>query len=61
MSDNEQFDGVLGVSMDPASQVIQIEHQDTGKTFEFHRDELDEVVATLRDFQAALKAGEVAK
>jgi len=51
--------GMLGVSMDPATHMVQIAHQDTDKTFEFHVDDLGEVIEHLIEFHNAMNAGEV--
>ena len=52
-NDNGAGRGMLGVSMDESGMVL-IEHQETDKTFTFHRDDLEEVIDTLIDFRNQL-------
>jgi hypothetical protein len=56
---SDVFRAALGISMDPDTCEVQIEHQDTRKTFEFHVDDLDEVIAQLIEFRSAFKAGDI--
>jgi len=49
--------GMIGVSMDEEA-MIQMEHQETDKTFEFLRDDLDEVIAVLTEFREFLEQEE---
>jgi hypothetical protein len=56
---SDVFRAVLGVSMDPATLAVQLQHVDTGETFGFHVDDLDEVIEQLLAFRNAFKAGDV--
>lgn len=49
---------MLAVSMDEAG-VVQMEHKLTGKTFEFVRDDLDEVIGVLNIFRMQTDASEL--
>lgn len=58
--DDEEPDlgrGMLGVSMDEAG-IVQMEHIFTRKTFEFAREDLDEVIGVLASFRVFLEAEE---
>lgn len=61
MSDDDETKppgrGMLGVSMDEAG-IIQIQHMLTEKTFEFARDDLDEIIGVLTAFRMFLETGE---
>jgi hypothetical protein len=58
-TDFDLIRGMLGVSMDHATRMVQIAHQDTDKTFEFHVDDLGEVIEHLIKFHNATNAGKV--
>lgn len=49
--------GMLGVAMDEEG-TVQMQHVFTGKTFEFDRNDLDEVIGTLNIFRMSLEAAE---
>jgi hypothetical protein len=53
------FRAVLGVSMDSATRAVMLEHLESRGTFEFHVDDLDEVIEQLIEFRNAFKAGDV--
>ena len=57
--DSDIFRGMLDVSMDPETRSVQLQHQDSDKTFEFHVDDLGEVIETLIEFHNAFSAGDV--
>lgn len=55
---NMNYRGMVVASLS-ADGMMQIEHQETHKTFEFKPEDLDEVVGVLIDFRNELKAGRV--
>ena len=54
----ENCRGILGCTLDEAGNVC-LDHQVTCKQFSFALKDLDEVIDTLVDFRAAIKAGQV--
>jgi hypothetical protein len=56
---SDVFHAVLGISMDAATRDVKLEHVDTGETFEFQVDDLDEVIEQLIEFRNAFKGGDV--
>lgn len=55
---NMNYRGMLKASLGDGGQ-LQIEHQETHKTFAFKLEDLDEVVGVLIDFRNELTAGRV--
>jgi hypothetical protein len=56
---SDVFRAVLGVSMAPDNRQVMIENLETRATFEFHVDDLGEVIEQLIEFRNAFNAGDV--